>query len=77
MAETKARTLEEEIGILQRCLEERDGQLQASTSTSEQVIYIYIICVLLCFMVDLLPFKRCFIAFLCFLQFFHLNGPLF
>ncbi|KAM0954575.1 hypothetical protein DsansV1_C01g0012511 [Dioscorea sansibarensis] len=36
MAESKASTLEEEIGILQRCLEERDGQLQASTSTAEQ-----------------------------------------
>ncbi|KAJ0980009.1 hypothetical protein J5N97_015483 [Dioscorea zingiberensis] len=38
MAETKAMSMEEEIGRLQRCLEERDGELRASTSTAEQYL---------------------------------------
>ncbi|EHA8586584.1 Nuclear envelope-associated protein 2 [Cocos nucifera] len=36
VAESKARSMEEEIGSLQKCLEERNEQLRASTSTSEQ-----------------------------------------
>lgn len=35
-AETKAKTMEDEIGRLQKILEERNEQLQASTSTTEK-----------------------------------------
>lgn len=37
MAETKAKGMEEEICSLRKSLEERTGQLQASTSNVEQV----------------------------------------
>lgn len=37
MAETKAKGMEDEICILRKSLEERTGQLQASTSNVEQV----------------------------------------
>ena len=38
-AETKAKTMEAQIGQLQKKLEERNEQLQASTSTTEKVPY--------------------------------------
>ncbi|KAJ0978692.1 hypothetical protein J5N97_014166 [Dioscorea zingiberensis] len=38
MAETKARSMEEEVGRLQKCLEEKNGRLQASAATSEQYL---------------------------------------
>ncbi|XP_055961205.1 nuclear envelope-associated protein 2-like [Mercurialis annua] len=37
-AETKAKTMEEEISILQKRLEERNGQVQASASTAEKYL---------------------------------------
>ncbi|XP_042476480.1 nuclear envelope-associated protein 2-like isoform X1 [Macadamia integrifolia] len=37
VAETRARSMEEEIVRLEKSLEERDGQLQASASTAEQI----------------------------------------
>ncbi|XP_043723162.1 nuclear envelope-associated protein 2-like isoform X1 [Telopea speciosissima] len=37
VAETRARSLEEEMVRLQKSLEDRDGQLQASASTAEQI----------------------------------------
>ncbi|XP_043723163.1 nuclear envelope-associated protein 2-like isoform X2 [Telopea speciosissima] len=38
VAETRARSLEEEMVRLQKSLEDRDGQLQASASTAEQYL---------------------------------------
>ncbi|XP_008790504.1 nuclear envelope-associated protein 2-like [Phoenix dactylifera] len=38
VAESKVTGMEEEIGRLQKCLEERNEQLRASTSTSEQYL---------------------------------------
>ncbi|KAL0904406.1 hypothetical protein M5K25_026510 [Dendrobium thyrsiflorum] len=43
LAEAKARNLEEEIVTLQNCLNERDYQLKASSSTSEQVCWCKIV----------------------------------
>ena len=37
VAETKARSMEEEVSKLQKCLQEKDEQLRSSTSSTEQV----------------------------------------
>ena len=37
VAETKARSMEEEVSKLQKCLQDKDEQLRSSTCSTEQV----------------------------------------
>ncbi|RLN30122.1 hypothetical protein C2845_PM05G11720 [Panicum miliaceum] len=39
VAETKARSMEEEVSKLQKCLQEKDEQLRSSTSSTEQYLH--------------------------------------